>query len=176
MLAALLCVAAPAWAAAKGLECGGHAAYVVGGSLAGDTLGYGLQVASRINEVLSLELAGTRFVDDNGPLDLESSVAALSVRLGAHPAEGIGVYVSGGANYNLLDVVPPDGARTRIAPAFGYHYGAGITLTVLDRLDLFAQYRGSSVAFEDPFSGDLAAQFDETYTYDLVMVGASFAL
>ncbi|MBM4144267.1 MAG: porin family protein [Lentisphaerae bacterium] len=136
-------------ARAGDVKLGGHAAYLVGGDLATDTLGFGAQAQAYVNDALSLELAGTRFTDDNAAdITIDHLAFAATVRLSGHPAEGIEVYAGGGANYNQPYVTAPAKRRGRVTPAIGYHYCGGIALAILQHLDLFAEYRGSSVSFE----------------------------
>jgi hypothetical protein len=161
---------------AQELNLGAHAAYVLGGDLSRDTLGYGAQVISHVNKVLSLELAATTFSDDNRSVTRDVVTIAGSARLGVSPAENIGLYAGGGASYNMLGLVPPGGGRTWIDPAFGFHFCGGITVGILANLDLFAEFRGSSARFRDPDDARLAELFEGRYEYGLVTAGVLLSL
>jgi len=156
---------------AQQMKVGGHSAFLVGGDLQGDTLGLGAQVSTDVNEVLSLELAGTKFNDDNGPLNIDFLTIAFSARLGATPGENVYLYGGGGANYNIPDIKAPGMDGADVNDAFGFHYCGGIGLAISERGQLYAEYRASSVNFTDPANEELAALFDETYQFALVMVG-----
>ena len=176
ILTAIVCVSLASWSYADSVKVGGHAAYLLGGDLPADTLGYGAQVEAYVNDVLSLQISGTQFTDDNSDIALDMLTVGASLRLSGRPAEGIEVYAGGGANYNVPRVVRPAVEGTGIAAAIGYHYCGGVTLGILDHFELFAEYRGSSVPLRAPGNAEVADFLGDSYDFGLVMVGLLFPL
>jgi len=176
ILALFVCALIASGSFAESVKVGGHAAYLLGGDLPADTLGYGAQVQAYVNDVLSIEISGTQFTDDNTAVALEVMTFGASLRLSGRPAEGIEVYAGGGANYNVPRVVHPRAEDTRVPVAIGYHYCGGIALGVLEHLELFGEYRGMSVPFRAPANADVAARIGDSYDIGLVMVGLLFPL
>ena len=170
----LVVALAATMAAGQEIRLGGHAAYLAGNNILKDPLGYGAQLTAQINDFLAIEAAGTWFKDRRPDASLDITTVALTAKFGGSPAEGVYLYAGGGANYTLADVV--QWAVSDVDPAVGYHFCGGVTLNVYQRLDLFAEYRGTGLSFKTPGSDAPPADFVPDYDFGLVFLGVNYNL
>lgn len=160
-----------------GLKVGGHAMYVTSPGGAHDTFGYGAQVGARVNETLSLELSATAFDDEFDAVDSRLVTVAVSGRLGGGMGEGVWLYIGGGASYNFCEIDDAAWPGAEIDPTIGYHFCGGIELALSQRAELFAEYRYTSVDFDESGRSDaFRREFDEEYEFGFVRVGLNISL
>ena len=161
---------------AEGLKLGVHGAYSVGGDVEDESFGYGAQVGAAVNENLSLELSGTMFQDQDEGIDMDITTIAFSARLGGELADNVGLYVGGGANYNMFDMDDVAGVKVDIDDVLGYHFCGGLELSLADSIELFGEYRYSMVELDEATIGGETGDINEDYNFGLVRVGLNFIL
>jgi opacity protein-like surface antigen len=143
------------------MKIGGHGAYSNSGDIEDQELGYGAQIGAQVNETLSLEVSGTLFEDFDG--ELEITTVAATARLGGTMAEGVHMYLGGGASYNMFDYEAFEDPDDEV----GYHACGGVEFVMGENVEIFGEYRYTWVDIED---------YDEEYEFGLVRVGLNFVL
>jgi len=149
--------------AAEEFRAGGHVAYSAGGDVADERFGAGAQFAAAVNDVLSLDLAGTFFSEENRNINCGITSFALSLRGGKTVVDGTHLYLGAGPNLNLF-------TAPSLAASIGYHACAGGEFMLGRGLEFLAEYRYSIVDVDNLRGRSFR------YSFGLVRLGLSYAL
>ena len=91
----------------QGMSVGAHGGYTVGGDIEESGFAFGAQAGYELNENLSVELAWTRFSDEETSegfkLEADADVLAATVRYGFPMSDTVTPYVGAGVNYLMID-------------------------------------------------------------------------
>lgn len=185
VITGLICLGLVSFGHAQGFGIGGHGAYSTGGDVNESKIGFGAQVELALTEIISLEVAGTRFTDEDSDegLTAEQTLttigASLILRL---PLDGnLGLYGLGGLNYNMTDydvTLPPEYAGFNVNidadDKVGFHFGGGVRLALNENLTLFGEYRYTLLEMEGtvgvPQLG-IRESIKEDYNFGLIKAG-----
>jgi opacity protein-like surface antigen len=154
-----LCIAAAAGAAASDgdFKAGGHIAYTAHSNVGGNSFGAGGQFVARVNDAMSLEIAGTYFNEQDRDLRGGVTTVALTARVGKTVAEGAKLYLGVGPNFNVF-------ALSDLSPSVGYHFCAGTELELGRGFEFMADYRFST-------SKTAGLGDNDRYSFGLVRLG-----
>jgi opacity protein-like surface antigen len=148
---------------AEEYKVGGHLGYTAGGNVAHNSFGFGAHGSARVNDALSIELAGSYFTEDNKNVNGGVTAIALTGRVGKSVGEGARLYLGAGPDASIF-------AWSDLDPAVGYHFCAGSDLRLGRGLEFMAEYRFSVVTVSSTDADSFR------YNYGLVRLGLSYTL
>ena len=175
-----------------------HGAYSSGGDVEESEMGFGGQLEVPVNQILSVELAVTKFSDEiegnDSTLDQDLTSIGLSAvfrgplgQLGplGQQLEG---YMLFGANYNTIDadinlknsaLSKTGHSNIELDDELGFHIGAGLNFAISYNMELFAEYRYTFLETEgeegiSDMYGTTTTVGDYEYDFGLGKLGLNF--
>ncbi|CAK8725119.1 Opacity protein [Candidatus Electrothrix laxa] len=194
ILALLVGMASQAQASRLGI----HGVYSSGGDVEESEIGFGGQLELPVNQVLSVELAVTKFSDEIEGSDSTIDQDLTSIGLSAvfrgplGPLGPLGQQLEGymlfGANYNSIDTdvsLKNSAASSGVSSnmelddELGFHIGAGLNFAISYNMELFAEYRYTFLETEgeeelSDMYGTLTTTGDYEYDFGLGKLGLNF--
>jgi len=194
ILALLVGMAGQAQASRLGI----HGAYSSGGDVEESEMGFGGQLEVPVNQILSVELAVTKFSDEiegSGSTleqDLTSIGFSAVFRGPLGPLGPLGQQLEGymlfGANYNSIDTdislknstfSNTTTSNLDLDDELGFHIGAGLNVPIAYNMEVFAEYRYTFLETEGEeeitnMHGTIITEGDYEYDFGVGKLGLNF--
>jgi hypothetical protein len=182
---------------AQASRLGIHGAYSSGGDVEESEMGFGGQLEVPVNQILSVELAVTKFSDEiegSGSTleqDLTSIGFSAVFRGPLGPFGPLGQQLEGymlfGANYNSIDTdISLNSAFSNAITSnldldddLGFHVGAGLNVPIAYNMEIFAEYRYTFLETEGEeeitdMYGTYITEGDYEYDFGVGKLGLNF--